>query len=650
MTQQPATLATLRDDIMAGRLTRRGVLRRAAASGLIAPVIAGLLAACGDDDEPEPAATAAATSSPGGAGAATPAGSTTISTPAGVEASAESTPASGAATIGTSPGRGRGAGELLRLLIWQAPTSLNTHFSQGDKDGLAARLVLEPLVNVMADGTLEPVLADEAPSLENGGVAGDGKSVTYKLKQGVVWSDGEPFTAEDVRFTWEFVTNPDVAATTFATYDPISEVEVVDEHTITFRFAEPNPNWGSVFSGSFGGAVLPKHVLEGATGSDARSAAFNLDPIGTGPYRVTEFRPGDTVLYEINETYREADKPFFARVELKGGGDATSAARAVLLSGETDYAWNLQIEKAIAEDLTARAESGVLVATPGNSVEQLLLNFADPNEEVNGARSEPTTQHPFFSDKVVRDALRLATDSETIATELYGESGLPTANTLVAPTTFNSPNTTVEFDPDGAASLLDEAGWTMDGDVRARDGQKLSIVCTTTVNPVRQKTQEILKQTWEQIGFAVELKAIDAGVFFSSDAGNPDTVAHFYADVTMFTNGPSSPFPLDYMSAFKSNVPETDIAQQSNQWSGNNYNRWVNQEFNDLWISASAELDPVKQAELFIAMNDLVVGEVVRIGLVHRNGLSGYSKRIRGHIHSSWELAVYDIANWYAEE
>jgi peptide/nickel transport system substrate-binding protein len=118
----------------------------------------------------------------------------------------------------------------------------------------------------------------------------------------------------------------------------------------------------------------------------------------------------------------------------------------------------------------------------------------------------------------------------------------------------------------------------------------------------------------------------------------------------MFTNGPTSPFPLDYMSGFKSTDPATDIAQKSNSWSGNNYNRWVNQDFNDLWTKARTELDPQKQAELFIGMNDLVINEVVRIGLVHRNGLAGYSNRIKGNVDSSWELEVYDIANWYAEE
>ncbi|HMM43911.1 MAG TPA: ABC transporter substrate-binding protein, partial [Thermomicrobiales bacterium] len=311
---------------------------------------------------------------------------------------------------------------------------------------------------------------------------------------------------------------------------------------------------------------------------------------------------------------------------------------------------NLQVEKAVLDQMKAQASTGAVLVNPGLSVEQLLLNFADPNTEVDGARSEPSTTHPFFSDKKVRDALRLATDQDTIATQLYGDGGSPTANTLVAPAPFNSPNTSTEYDLDKAAALLDEAGVTLDGNTRKKDGKELSLVFITTTSPIRQKTQEIIKQSWEQIGVAVELKAIDAGVYFSSDAGNPDTVSHFYADISMFTNGPSSPYPLDYMSGFKSNEPETDIAQKSNSWSGNNYNRWVNEDFNKLWEQAATELDADKQAELFIGMNDLVINEVVRIGLVHRAGLSGFSNRLKGHTPSSWEMAVYDIANWYAEE
>ncbi len=642
-------LESLQSAVLAGRANRRTILKRGAALGLSAPVIAGLLAACGsDDDGDSPTATTDSGSSEGSATEDTGSDSEEPTAEGEGTAAGESTTESESG--GESSGQGRGAGDLLRLLVWQAPTILNNHFSQGDKDGLASRLVLEPLINLDMDGQPQPCLAEEVPTLENGGIAADGMSVTYKLKKDVVWSDGEPFTAADVEFTWQYATNPDVASTTFATYSAISEVEIVDEHTITFKFEAPNPGWFTPFSAAYYGTVLPKHILGDMLGSEARNAPFNLNPIGTGPYKVKEFRPGDTVLYEINENYREADKPYFSQVELKGGGDATSAARAVLQTGETDYAWNLQVEKAVLDKLKEDATTGRVQVNPGLSVEQVLLNFADPNTEVDGARSEPGTEHPFFKDKNVREALRLATDQDTIATQLYGDGGSPTANTLVAPAPFNSPNTSTEYDLDKAAALLDEAGATLDGNIRKMDGKELALVFTTTSSPIRQKTQEIIKQSFEQIGITVEIKAIDAGVYFSSDAGNPDTVSHFYADLTMFTNGPSSPFPLDYMSGFKSDEPETDIAQQSNQWSGNNYNRWINDDFNKLWHEAATELDPAKQAELFIAMNDMVINEVVRIGLVHRAGLSGFSNRLKGHTPSSWELAVYDIANWYAEE
>lgn len=640
MANEPLSLEALRRGALEGRLNRRDVLKRGAALGLSAPVIAALLAACGDDDDSD-----TEDSGTGGESDATStaADSTDDDDDAGATEPDDSESESGA-------GRGRGEGGMLRILYWQAATNLNPHFAQGDKDNHAARVVLEPLVNVNSDGELEPVLAAEVPTLENGGVSADGLSVTYKLKEGVVWSDGEPFTAEDVRFTWEFATNPENSATTFAVYSLATDVEVIDDYTVRLIFAEPNPAWITIFAGTYGGQVLPKHLLEEYSGQAAREAPFNMKPIGTGPYKVKEFRPGDVTLYEINENFREPDKPFFSQVEIKGGGDAFSAARAVVQIDEADYAWNVQVEKDVLDQLIASGTNGEIVTPLGNSVEQIFVNFADPYTEIDGARSEPSTKHPFFSDKAVRDALRLATDRELISTQLYGVAGEPTANTLVSPAAFSSPNTVIEYDPERAAQLLDEAGWVMDGNVRKKDGQELSILFTSTISSIRQRTQEVLKQEWEKLGFKVEIRAIDASVYFSSDAGNPDTVAHFYADLTMFTNGPISPYPIDYMANFKSSNPDQDLPQKSNDWSGSNYMRWVNEEFNELWEQARVEMDPEKQADLFIRMNDLVVEDVARIGLVHRSIPGAFANRIKGHVHSRWESALYDIHNWYSEE
>lgn len=667
MEQELPAVDRLRDEILNGRLTRRQVIKRSMALGLSAPIIAGLLAACGGDDDDDDGGDTEPTT-PAGAGNTPEAEATEAPEEEATEAPeeeateapeaeateppmSEATPTTGG-TSGTGgmeePGHGRGVEDLLRILYWQAPTILNVHFAQGTKDQAASSLVLEPLIDVDLDGTLVPVLAAEIPSLENGGVAEDGMSVTYKLKEGVVWSDGEPFTAEDVKFTFEYVSNPDATTTTIAIYNSVESVEVVDELTVTINFKEPNPAWYSVFATGFGGQIVPKHILEEFQGTAARDAEFNLMPIGTGPYVVREFRAGDVVMYDMNESYRAADKPYFKTVEFKGGGDATAAARAAFESGEVDWAWNLQVEKAILEPMAESSQNAVLVVTPGVNVERILVNFTDPNAEVDGARSEPTTKHPFLQFLPVREAFAMGCDRDTIAGELYGPAGQATANLLVAPENFASPNTSYTFDPEAAAAMLEAEGYT--GSPREKDGVRMSVVYQTTINPLRQKTQEIVKAGWEQMGIEVELKSIDAGVYFSSDAGNPDTASHFYADFEMYTNGPSSPYPISYMASWKSTDPAVDIAQKSNAWAGTNTTRFVNDEYNELYAQAQVELDPATQAELFHAMNDIAVNEVAEIALVHRSDIVAAANRLKGYSTSPWTTDVRDIADWYVEE
>ena len=648
MDERTPGLDEIRADVLAGRIDRRTMLKRAMALGLSAPIIAGLLAACGGSEKATPpwkaGATTAATqpaaaSSPTAAATAPPA---TSPTTGGTTASPTAP-----AAVPSVPGHGRGKADLLRILYWQAPTILNPHFSQGTKDSAASSLILEPLIDVDIKGNLIPVLAAEIPSLENGGVSKDGLSVTYKLKKDVTWSDGEPFTANDVKFTWQFTTDETAATTTIATYLPIKDVEVVDDHTVTIHFKNAAPGWYSPFATGFGGQILPQHVLKDFTGAKGRDAKFNLNPIGTGPYKVTEFKSGDVMMCEINDKYREADKPYFSKVEFKGGGDATAAARAALQSGETDWGWNLQVEKSVLVPMAESSTVGDLLNTPSVNVERLIVNFADPNKEVDGARSEPSTQHPFLTDKSVRQALSLAADRQTVADQLYGPAGKATPNILVAPEKFASQNTSFEFNLDKAKQTLDAAGWT--GSPRAKGDVEIKILYQTTINPLRQKTQEIIKQGWESIGVPTELKSIDAGVYFSSDAGNPDTAAHLYADIEMYTSGPSSPYPIDYMTNWKSVNPAVDIAQKSNQWAGGNIHRWVNEDYNKLYTQALTELDEAKQVKLFWGMNDLVVNEIVVVPLVHRSDVTANSKKLKGFETSPWTPDVHDIANWYFE-
>lgn len=530
----------------------------------------------------------------------------------------------------------------LKLLYWQAPTILNPHLSNGFKDSEASRITLEPLASYDAEGNLIPILAAEVPTLENGGVAADGRSVTWKLKPGLKWSDGEPFSAADVVFTHQFVTNPEVAAISAATYEVIESVEALDETTVKITFKEPNPAWSNVFVGTEG-MVLPRHSFAEYLGAQSREAPANLMPVGTGPYRVVEFKPGDVVIYEPNPNYRGADSLGFSRVELKGGGDAVSAARAVLQTGDVDFAYNLQVEAPILEQL-AGAGRGTVVANFGSLMERILINFSDPNVEVDGERSHVSRPHPFLTDPAVRRALSLAIDREAIATQLYGRTGKPTANFLVAPESFSSPNTAYQFDLAAAQQALEDAGWIdPNGDgIRDKDGVPLRLLFQTSVNPLRQKTQEILKQAWESIGFRVELKSIDASIFFDSSPTNPDNTGHFYADVQMYTTGNTNPDPGSYMKTYLC----SEIAQKANNWAKDNVSRYCNPAYDALWQQVASELDPDARRQIFIQMNDLLVNDIAVIPLVHRAETAGVGDRLTGVNLTPWDLNTWNIAEW----
>ncbi|MGY4415369.1 ABC-type transport system substrate-binding protein [Bradyrhizobium sp. LB7.1] len=241
------------------------------------------------------------------------------------------------ATLPYKPTKAGGGGPL-KILLWQAPTLLNPHFALGTKDQIASRVFFEPLAGWDKDGNLFPCLAAEAPSKQNGGLSPDGLSVTWKLKQGVRWHDGKPFTADDVVFTWQYASDLATAAYTTGSYKDIT-VEKIDDHTVKVIFKSPTPFWADPFVGSVG-PILPKHHFGDYAGAKSREAPGNLKPVGTGPYKFVEFKPGDLIRAERNPDYHVKNQPHFDTLEIKGGGDAVSAARAVLQTGEYDYAWN----------------------------------------------------------------------------------------------------------------------------------------------------------------------------------------------------------------------------------------------------------------------------------------------------------------------
>ena len=379
--------------------------------------------------------------------------------------------------------------DTLKLFWWQAPEILNPHLSNATKDLDASRLVYEPLASFDSDGELIPFLAAEIPSLENGTLDPDFQWVIWKLKEDVVWSDGEPFTAEDVVFTYQFVKNhAQTKATTMASYTAISNIEILDDFTVRLNFHTINPAWALPFVG-LEGMILPEHIFADYNNENAVETPANMEPVGTGPYMFESLNneevlflgnqliPTIRLVYVSNPLFRHADILDFSRVELKGGGTADAAARAVLQFNEADFADNLQLSDEALDELEQHGY-GYLDVSSGGRVEHLWLNHSAP-------APEDTSPHPWLSDMedpdnlLVRQAIAYAIDRDAIAA-IYGHTSQVAYNVLVTLPQEQYSNPSYEYDPELAEQLLDQAGWLeSEEDVRP---ERWSEITTLSVN------------------------------------------------------------------------------------------------------------------------------------------------------------------------
>ena len=373
----------------------------------------------------------------------------------------------------------------------------------------------------------------------------------------------------------------------------------------------------------------------------------NFSPIGTGPFVVTDFRPNDVIQLEANPNYRDPAKPAFATVTFKGGGDATAAGRAVLETGEFDYAWNLQLAPDVLAKM-AEGGQGTPISAFGTLVERIEMNLTNPDPALPPeTRSTVAEPHPILTDLNVRKALSMAIDRELLVEIGYGQAGRPTCNLVPAPANYASDNTDcLVQDLEGAMALLEESGWTdTDGDgIRDKDGMKLSLLYQTSTNAVRQDFQALIKDWWQQIGVETELRNVDSSVFFGGDPGSPDTFQKFYADVEMYANNFDGTDPQSYLSMYRcGNEPKP-----SSQWQGENINRFCDPAYDELLdeLARTGELE--KRGEIAKRLNDMLTKDTYTIvPLVDRGRVSAHSNTLGGVILNTWDSELWNAADWY---
>jgi peptide/nickel transport system substrate-binding protein len=525
------------------------------------------------------------------------------------------------------------------------------YLSGGTKELEASSVVIEPLARYDNDGKMHPWLAEEIPTVANGGVADDLKSITWKIKPGIKWSDGSELTSADAVFTYEYCSHPDTGCTSSNYFNDIVSVDALDAHTIQINFTVAKPFPYAPFVG-YNAPIMQKAQFDGCIGAKAQECTEqNFYPIGTGPFKVVDFKPNDVIVFEANELYREEGQPAFSKLLFKGGGDATSAARSVLETSEMHYAWNLQVEPEILSKM-AEAGKGTIIAGFGTSVERLMVNFTNPDPNLGDDRAEylggnnNRNPHPFLADYAVRRALSLAIDRQILVDAGYGSAGKVGCNVLPAPAIYASDanDECKTQNVDEANRILDEAGWVRGSDgVRGKNGVRLSILYQTSTNSVRQGTQAFIKEMWKAIGVETELRNLSASVFFGGDPGSPDTYQKFYADIEMYTNNFSGTDPETYMA----NWTCKQVSRRANTWGGGNMPRWCNPDYDALSAEMSTTADLDDRIRLAKAMNDMLMQDYAMIPLVHRGGVSAFSNVIEGPRGNEWDSELWNIAEWH---
>ncbi len=628
---------------------RRGPLGGLTALLFVLPM---LLAACGGNsvatDTPKAAgatASGAATTAP--AAAATKPASTTApaattgAVPASTTAAASVTtgtaaPQASGTGFGTPLTTKRGEGGPLRLLWWQAPVILNVHLSNGTKDTDASSLVTEPLARISSKSIIPdiPVLAKEIPSTQNGEISADYTTVTWKLKDGVTWSDGTPFTADDVVFTWQFVTDPKNGATTTTAYSDIDKVVAVDPTTVKITFKAAAAAWFIPFVAD-AGEILPKHIVSKC--ASATQCDFSQKPVGTGPYVVKEFKSGDVVNYVANDKFREPNAPYFATVEMKGGGDATTAAKAVQ-TGQADFAWNLTVTP---ETLKQLSDSGKTVASPaGFYAEQLELNVADPRNEVDGELSSPKSKNPYFSDPLVRQAFTYVVDRDSIAKNLWGPGGVA-GNTLI-PIVRGDIGKPYSYDLKKAGDLLDQAGWKKGSDgIREKGGVKMNMTARSSITNQRDKELQVLKQSLKELGINLDIRSVDASVYFGKP-DNAESAIRFTTDINLLATGSSKPDAQTFFEGFTT----AQMPTKANNWGGSNINRWSDTTYDAMYDQFKRELDADKRKAISKQLDEYIIAAGIRIPIIIRNDVYGHRTDLTNIEYSPFSSEAWNIGHW----
>lgn len=493
------------------------------------------------------------------------------------------------------------------VAIGYEPATLDPSVSSAAIEFYVEEAVFDGLLKVNSSGKLVPDLALEVPSLRNGGISKDLRTITYHLRRDVLWQDGVRFTAADVLFTYKSLISGQVASPQRSLYEEIASVQTPSPYTVVVHLRKPS----AAAAGEFfvGGVIIPKHVLLRI--SDIRRSAFNSHPVGTGPFAVRTWRRGDYIDLVANDRYF-AGKPHIQNLRISIVPASTTRA-ALLRAGALDVA-TLK-----ATDLSPlRGSSGIrLLESRSSDIYYLEIN----------------TRRAPLDDRRVRQALAYAVN-RTELTKPFAGMASP-AYSLLPPGSYAATEQTAPCtgDHDSIANrLLARSGWSMrKNGGRERGAQRLAVTIVYDPGPVMGGMALQLQQAWKKIGVQTTLRPLPYGLLY----GDRGLVTTGRYDVSVEEFDINAPGDLVRIAGSSSLPP-----------AGFNYPRYVNANV-DRWLNdADATGDEAARSQLYGRVDRALCRDVPFIPLVWQKYVIAVNRRVQGFAAEPEDSDLWNVASW----
>lgn len=518
------------------------------------------------------------------------------------------------------------------VAIWQEPATLAPHYANQTVTSIVNYGVVEGLASTSNEGEYVPKLAVKVPTVGNGGavVKGTKLDVTWELKPGLKWSDGRPLTSADIKFTWEiWMKDPKVNNRTG--FSEIESIDLTNDTTAVVHYKSIYAPYPLNFSD-----LMPKHLLEKE--ADISKTDYVRKPLGTGPFKVADFKAGDSITLEKNPNYRGApERPYLDKIVFKSV-PSSEVALAQLKAGEVHAMWNL------TESQTPEVEkesSLALQVVPGPSVERIELNTAQNREN-----TDPRSVHQVLGDIEVRKALLYATPKQQLIDKLlFGKAKPGSSPVSQGWAAYKEPQE--GYDPAKANAALDKAGWTKGSDgIRSKGGVRASLTYTTTSgNQLRERVQQVLVDEWKAVGIEVKIQNAPSSVVLSGSCTGKDPRKLGTFDMLMYASTPGiDPHSTIFPRYHSKNIPTAADC------SGQNYTRIKDPIADKAIEEAGATLDQEKRRTAYATALKQLNAAYVIIWLYDRADIDGRSQKLGGWKPNTWQRFTWNVEDWFLKK